>query len=518
MNTFLNPILPGFYPDPSICRVGEDYYLVNSSFEYFPCIPIFHSRDLVHWRQIGHVIARASQLDMTDCDCSGGSWAPTIRHHGGKFYVANTMFAGKRGNFVATADDPAGPWSDPHWIEDAPDIDPSVFFDDDGTCWFAAMQYLPNPKWSGEARIWLQELDLKAMKLVGARHDLWGGALLGALATEGPHIYKVDGWYYLLVAEGGTFHNHAVTIARSRNITGPYEGNARNPILTHRHLGLDYPIVGTGHADMVQTQNGDWWMVCLGMRPYGGYFHNLGRETFLTPVRWEEGWPIVSPGTGRVEFEYPCPSLPTCRWPTTPACDNFDSPKLALQWNFLRTPSAESWSLSDRPGFLRLKLRPQTIMEKVHPSFVGRRQQHRNFTARAAMEFTPKHANECAGVVVLQNTNFMFRLEVTRAPSGDSMVRLIKRKEGTEETLCAQAIGPGRIYMKVEARSQEYSFWVSDAPDAWLPVIEKADGRILSTQVATGFVGAYIGMYASSNSQPGGSVADFDWFEYLPMD
>jgi alpha-N-arabinofuranosidase len=368
-------------------------------------------------------------------------------------------------------------------------------------------------QFKGHTEIWLQELDIDRMRLVGEPRILWDGAVKGAVWAEAPHIYKIQDYYYLMIAEGGTAHHHAVTIARSSEVTGPYEANRGNPILTHRHLGLDYPIVGTGHADLVETQQGEWWMVLLAMRPYGGYFYNLGRETFLAPVRWEDDWPIVSPGTGRIEFSYPVPDLPECRWPTASACDNFDRPVLASQWNFLRTPRDGFWSLSDRPGYLRLRLRPERLSEHVSPSFVGRRQQHMHFTAQTVLEFVPQSVHECAGLALVQNSDFHFCLVLTLG-SG-AVVRLIKRAHGVEEIMAEHPTPVGRLYLKVEARGQGYSFYVASEPGKWVPVAEDVDGRILSTPVAGGFVGAYIAMYASSNGQPSTNSADFDWFEYL---
>ena len=516
--SFRNPILPGFYPDPSICRVGEDYYLINSTFEFFPGLPIHHSRDLVNWRPVGHVLTRPSQLNLDGIRASAGLYAPTIRHHDGTFYVINTLIDGakEKGNFIVTAPGIEGPWSDPNWLNDAPGIDPSLLFDDDGRVWLTGNRLLPEGAYRGQCEIWLQELDLKDMQLSGPKYSLWEGALKRAVWSEGPHLYKINGLYYLMTAEGGTGHDHAVTVARSEKVTGPYEGCPRNPILSHRHLGLDYPIVGTGHADLVDTQNGEWWMVLLAMRPNGGYFYNLGRETFLTPVRWEDGWPIVNPGKGRVEFETPAPSLPEKGWPTLPACDQFEAQTLGLEWNFLRTPREPFWSLSERPGHLRLRLRPQTLAEPVNPSFVGRRQQHINFSARAVMEFTPRTANECAGIVLLQNNDFHFRFIVTLEDS--PVVCLVKREKGEEKILARQPIRAGRVYLKVTAAGQAYSFYIATDYENWQPVAEDVDGRILSTPVAGGFIGAYIGMYASSNGKPGDNFTDWDWFEYAGED
>lgn len=512
--TFRNPILQGCYPDPSICRAGEDYYLVTSTFEYFPGLPIFHSRDLVHWRQIGHVLDRASQLPLQGVRSSGGLYAPTIRYSNGVFYVINTLVDGKTksGNFIVTATDPAGPWSEPFWLDNADGIDPSLFFEEDGKCWYVGTRLKEEGYYRGHTEIYLQELDLERRQLVGQAIFLWDGAVKGVVWAESPHIYKTNGYYYLLIAEGGTAHDHAVTIARSKSITGPYVPNPRNPILTHRHLGLEYPIVGTGHADLVETQNGEWWMVCLAMRPYGGYYYNLGRETFLTPVRWEEDWPIVNPGIGKVEIETPAPNLPEHTWDELPVRDDFDQPSLALHWNSLRTPASDFSTLTERPGYLRLRLRPERLSEETNPSFIGRRQQHMNFHAETALEFTPENDNEFAGLMLTQNHNFHYLFVVTQ--STQPVVRLLRRAHSSEEILAERPITAGTTYLKVEAHEQSYNFYVAESPSKWCALAEDVDGRILSTPVAGGFVGAYIAMVASSNGQPSTNYADFDWFEY----
>lgn len=350
MRTFRNPVLPGFYPDPSAIRVGEDYYLVTSSFEFFPGVPIFHSKDMVNWRQLGHVLDRPSQLNLDQTLPSMGIWAPTIRFHEGIFYMITTYVDNDKNqhNFYVTATDPAGDWSDPVWLEDAPGIDSSLFFDEDGKVYYTGNRVPPEGQdYPKHMDIWLQEIDLGQGKLVGPKHSIWQGALKVAHAQEGPHIYKIGGWYYVLIAEGGTGHTHAITIARSRSVTGPYEGHKANPILTHRHLGRAYPIVNVGHGELIETQHGDWWMFCLASRTSGGYYRNLGRETFLTPVAWENEWPVVNPGKGVLEFESPAPDLPETTWPQLPACDDFEGAELAPVWNFLRTPRGEFWSLSD---------------------------------------------------------------------------------------------------------------------------------------------------------------------------
>ncbi|NTU63391.1 MAG: family 43 glycosylhydrolase, partial [Chloroflexi bacterium] len=367
-------------------------------------------------------------------------------------------------------------------------------------------------RYDGHTEIWMQELDLQTMRLAGEPQVIWDGDSKTAMWSEGPHLYKIDGRYYLLTAEGGTGHHHSVVVARSDAIGGPYVNNPGNPVLTHRHLGWNYPIVGTGHADLVETQNGEWWMVLLAMRPDGGYYHNLGRETFLARVTWEDGWPIVNAGIGQVEFTQQAPDLPEHDWPPVPDRDDFDHTTLAPQWVFLRTPRENFWSLTDRAGYLQLRLRPQRLAERVNPSFVGRRQQHIQFSAQTLMEFTPQSEHECAGLALVQNNDFNFCFVVTR--TDQPVIRLIKRAAGVEEILAEQPIAAGRCYLKVEAYEQAYSFFVATEPEQWRLIAGEVDGRILSTQLAGGFVGAMIALYASSNGQASANTADFDWFEY----
>ena len=523
--TFRNPILSGCYPDPSICRSGDDYYMVTSSFEYYPGVPIFHSKDLVHWRQLGHVLDRPSQLNLDGTPCSKGIYAATIRYHNGIYYMVTTFVEsqeGERRNFYVTAEDPAGPWSDPVWIEGAPGIDSSFFFDDDGRAYVMANRRPPGGQlYPKHMEIWLQEIDLRTGKLIGDRFSLWDGAMKFIHAQEAPHIYKVNGYYYLLIAEGGTGHTHAVTVARSKQVAGPYEGCLSNPILTHRHLGRSAAVTNIGHADLVETQNGEWWLVCLGSRPYGGAYRNLGRETFLAPVVWEDGWPVVNPGKGIVELESPRPNLPEHRWPSQPACDAFESKTLDHRWNFIRTPRGSFWSLSERPGYLRLKLKPETVTGWENPSFIGRRQQHMRFAARTVMEFKPEQEAEAAGIVLLQNNDYHYRFEYAMS-GGKRVMRLIERKGGEERIIARHPVpsvetfgdAPDRIYLLVEADGQCYRFGYAYSAEEWVSLAEQVDGTLLSTDVAGGFVGAYIGLYATSDGRPSLNKADFDWFEY----
>jgi hypothetical protein len=256
--TAANPVLPGFHPDPSICRVGDEFFVVTSTFEYFPGLPVHRSRDLVEWQLVGHAVHREDQLDLSTVAASGGLFAPTIRHHDGRFFVACTLVGGegRQGSFVVTATDPAGPWSDPAWIEDAPGIDPSILFDDDGRAWWCGTRLADPGDWPEQTEVWVRELDLATMSLVGEEHVVWHGAVEGAVWAEGPHLYRRVGEVLLLASEGGTERHHAVSAARGPSPTGPFTGSRANPLLTHRHLGGDSPVANVGHADLVDDFDG----------------------------------------------------------------------------------------------------------------------------------------------------------------------------------------------------------------------------------------------------------------------
>jgi alpha-N-arabinofuranosidase len=330
---FSNPIIPGFAPDPSIVRVGEDFYLINSTFEYFPGIPVYHSTDLINWELISYALHDSSQAELSGLKSSDGIHASTIRHHDGLFYVITTNNVdGNMANFIVTAEDPSGPWSAPYVLEGAPGIDPSLFFDDDGRVWYVGNHMPPDPEFDGQAEIWLQELDLDRMQLKGERHYLWRGCC-GGVWAEGPHIYKKDGYYYLLISEGGTAYEHALAVATSKEITGPYQNNPRNPVLSHRQLSYDTPITGVGHADIVELEDGRWYAVALGWRLVDGRHGILGRETFLVPMTWETEpytwkkekmtWPVFSPATGRVDPRFPVPYAGTTQERSFELIDEF---------------------------------------------------------------------------------------------------------------------------------------------------------------------------------------------------
>lgn len=547
-----NPILSGFYPDPSICRVGDDFYLACSSFSFFPGVPLFHSRDLAHWEPIGYALDRVEQLRTTPDRLSGGTYAPTLRYHDGTFYliVGNTT-TGE--NILVTATDPAGDWSNIHDIKGVGG-DPSLFWDDDGTCWCSY----------NTAGIYHQQLDLETYALVGEPIHLWDGASAGAWSPEASHMYKKDGWYYLMIAEGGTEHYHAVSVARSRNIHGPYSNYRGNPILTHRHLTMHHPICNIGHGDIVDTPNGEWYMVVLGSRIYGGYHKNMGRETFICPVIWENEWPIAAPDTGKVEFAYPASSLPEFPMTGFPDYDDFDDTTLGGQWNYIGTPtnspariadsklyirtveapiwkaekhsgSMEMPDLSDPEVMARIMEEMQRMRENVDPvalGFVGRRQTAICYTAETRLSFDIANDSETAGIVLLQNNFNQIRLEVAlengrkviRAirfkdiiPSpmmGDVMPKLPVVAEQGTELLGVIPCPEGDVVLQLRAKSQSHDLYAGPSQDNLLPVAVNIDGGFLGSETSGGFVGAYVGMFASGNGLDTRNEAGFDYFHY----
>lgn len=517
--TFKNPILTGFYPDPSICRVGEDYYMVTSSFTYFPGIPVFHSRDLVHWKQIGHAIASPDQLDYKNCETSLGLWAPTIRYHNGTFYIINTFVSegreARRDNFIVTAQNPSGPWSIAHFIEHADGIDPSLFFDSDGRMWYTGNYICPKAHYEGHHGIYLCELDTKTFQFKGKRTIIWNGEKSRSKWIEAPHLYFENGWYYLIVAEGGTFTNHSVMMARCRTIDGDYEICPRNPIVTHRHLALNHEISVTGHADIVQTQNGEWWMVLLGIRPYENAHFNLGRETFLIPVVWEsDGWLRVDNDNGVVNQEERLPNLPYYRPVPEFFSDNFEAETLHYRWNSIHPYHKNFFSLTERPGHLRLFLQPETLHEISTPAFLGRRQQHQHFRMQTALDFLPFAENEEAGLALIQDDRYHYTFTIT-TQCNEQIIQVTAVKNQKQTTLAKVSLNfHGRIYLTIAADETGYHFYYGTNDQIMLPVYEEADLTLLSSLTNEGFTGTYLGMYATANGLSTSNYADYDWILY----
>jgi alpha-N-arabinofuranosidase len=523
--TYRNPVIPGFAPDPSITRVGLDYYLVTSTFEYFPGIPVYHSRDLVNWSLIGHALADPRSAGLAQVESSGGVQAPTIRHHAGVFYVVSTSIVdGKAVSFIVTATDAKGPWSAPKVLEDAVGIDPSLFFDDDGRVWYTANWLPPDPQFPGQAEIWLQELDLSRFKLIGQRHFLWRGCCQGEWA-EAPHLFKKDGRYVLLIAEGGTSYEHAVAVAVSKSVTGPYRSSPRNPALTHRHLSYDHPITSVGHADLVELPDGRWYAVVLGTRRLKGEHATLGRETFLVPVTWEterEWWkedkrtfPVFSPASGKVELQDTLPLPSTRQRLATQFHDDFRAPTLHPEWTFRRSHDVPFHSLAARQGVLRMALQPAAVAEKARYSFVGIRQRHLAFTASVRLDFVPAGAEE-AGLLLIQKDTAAFALTRARDAGGKTVLRVSRFGDDGRAVLAEQAVAPGAGLLRVRGDGLNYRFEQSADGRRWLPVGPLMDGTQLSPAVLKGFnyTGVFVGLYASSNGRPSAAHADFSRWRY----
>jgi len=503
--TYKNPVIPGFNPDPSVCRVGEDYYLVTSTFEYFPGVPVYHSKDLVNWEHIGYCLTRKSQLPLDNCRSSGGIYAPTIRYNKGTFYMVTTnVTAG--GNFYVHTKDPAGEWSEPVWVKQG-GIDPTLYFDDDGRNYLVT-----NASVDGKTGIAVSEIDLETGKLLSEIWHVWGGT--GGRYPEAPHIYKINGWYYLMIAEGGTEYGHMETIARSRNIRGPYESNPDNPILTHRGLPGQYiQIQGTGHADLVQAHDDSWWMVFLAFRKTGGDFHHLGRETFLTPVTWNaQGWPVVSPGD-TVGAKVSARTLPLVPFAPSTVRDEFDKERLALCWNFLRNPNSGSWSMKEKPGYLTLRGNSSTLDEPSSPAFVGRRQQHFNCAATAMVDFYPEANGESAGITVLMNEKHHYELCIRKEGTGRVVV-LNYRIGNLRHTAYTEHIPSGGIELRISAEPERYMFSYRSENSGEFIQAGSMESRYLSSEVAGGFTGVYLGMFATGNGIPSKTPANFAWFDY----
>jgi xylan 1,4-beta-xylosidase len=473
--TVQRPVIPGFHPDPSICRVVDTYYLVTSSFEYAPGVPIFQSTDLRSWEQIGNVLDRPSQLDVTSAGPSGGIFAPTLRHHGGRFWMITTNWSDDGGQLLVWADEPAGPWSEPVRIPSAVGIDPDLAWDEDGTCLMTYAGFGPE----GGEGIVQSAIDPRTGKVLTERRWLWSGT--GGKFPEGPHLYRIGDWWYLLIAEGGTERGHSITIARGPSPSGPFESNPDNPILTHR--GTDEPVQNTGHADLVQRSDGTWAIVYHGVRPRGSSpeWHVLGRETFADEVVWQDGWPVLS---GRIE---PVES---------PQREMLTGPQLPPSWVAASRFPSEIATWDD--GAWRVEA----------PAFLGRRQEHRYVRVRARLQvegtgglsirIDPRHAVdlECSGATVRAVWAIGDARHVLgqwHLPSDGELELRVLPSEGHE---FSTARGPDVVVVGI-VEGGEFT------------ELGRVDGRYLSTEVAGGMTGRMVGVVSTN-----GSVL-IQSFEYL---
>ncbi|CAM3222108.1 glycoside hydrolase family 43 protein [Asticcacaulis taihuensis] len=504
-----NPILPGFYPDPSITRAGDDYYLINSSFAYYPGIPVFHSRDLVHWKQIGNAIDRPGMLDFSGLATSRGVFAPAISHHDGLFYIINTC-VDCGGNFVITARDPAGPWSDPVWLNFG-GIDPSIFWDDDGKAWVVWNDSPEGqPLYEGHRAIWIQQFDPAKMQMVGEKHVVVNGGVdisKKPVWIEGPHIYKVDGRYYLMAAEGGTSVNHSEVILSSEKIGGPYVPYAGNPILTQRDLdpARPMPITSAGHADLVQTPNGDWHAIFLAVQPYEGNLYNAGRETFMLPVNWQKdaqgiAWPIILPKGMAIPAAVDLPDLPgQVQEPHyTRYSHHFGysyGGVTPLDWLQIRTPKSDFLTvLNDET--IGLTALPEAIGDvQSHPAFIGLRQKHVNATFSTVVNYQPLKEGDRAGILAVQNDDFyiFYGLAMRNGKTVLEVTRRAGRSDPLDGLVIASQPAPvGPVSLKADIRAGRATFSYGKGTT----IAADVDVTNLSTDKAGGFVGTLIGPYA----------------------
>lgn len=530
MTAARNPVLPGFHPDPSICRVGDEFFVVTSTFEYFPGLPVHRSRDLVSWELVGHAVHREEQLDLSTVAASGGLFAPTIRHHDGRFHVACTLVGGegRQGSFVVTATDPAGPWSEPAWIEHAPGIDPSILFDDDGRAWWCGTRLADPGAWPEQTEVWVRELDLATMSLIGDEHVVWHGAVEGAVWAEGPHLYRDADGVLLLASEGGTERHHAVSAARGASPAGPFTGSRANPLLTHRHLGGDAAVANVGHADLVDDGRGGWWATALATRRLpldGGRADALqGREAWLVPVAFEDGWPVFAPGTGLLadEVDVPWADSPASGPTTGPGArgrtvlDDFDGPAPHRELLTVRTmPAVRRWQLGVRPGHLRLHPVSRGLGEGTPHAFAGFRLEQVRATVATVVEVSDAApAGLLAGLALRLSERRHLTFGVRQAAAG-RVVELVLHVDGEDRLLGRTEAAAGPVALSLEIDGFDAVARIGH--DERRVVVGEAGLAPLSPSEGGGFVGVVAGVFAVDAGAPVGGVgavgaawADFD--------
>jgi xylan 1,4-beta-xylosidase len=516
-----NPILPGFNPDPSIIRVGDNYYIATSTFEWFPGVRIHHSKDLVHWRLLSHALTRTSQIDMTGDPSSGGIFAPCLSYHDGTYYLVYTDVKTRLRpymdchNYLVTTTDISGEWSEPVYLNSS-GFDPSLFHDDEGRKWLSGMMRDYRKGKPGMGGIILQEYLEDEKTLTGEVYHIFTTSGLGN--TEGPHIYKRNGWYYLIVAEGGTGYKHAVTMARSKNITGPYEVHPENPVLT----SADKPgaeLQRAGHADIIETRNGEWYMVHLCGRPLPGTDRCvLGRETAIQKVVWkDDGWLYMEHENNGPLVTVPGPGLPAHPWKSPPERDDFDDDTLRIQYQTLRLPlHKDAYSLTERPGFFRLKGR-SSLCSLHDQSLIARRQEAFRYTAATCLEFEPETFQHMAGLICIYNTENFYYARISCNENREKTIGIEAVNQGNRDYYLEDEIpidGWVRCYLRVDVDYRDLQFSYSRDNENWKKTGPVFDAGKLSDQYAgVGFTGAMVGI-CCQDLERRRKYADFDFFEY----
>ncbi len=532
MPQITNPVLRGFNPDPSIVRVEDDYYIATSTFEWFPGVQIHHSKDLVNWKLITHPLSRKSQLDMKGNSDSGGVWAPCLSYNNGTFYLIYTDVKSHTGgfkdthNYLTTASDIMGPWSEPIYLNSS-GFDPSLFHDDDGRKWLLNMVWDHRKGKNRFGGILLQEYSVEEQRLVGPIKNIFKGTEIRL--TEGPHVYKKDGYYYLMTAEGGTRLKHAVTLARSTSISGPYEVDPTNPILTSFEKP-ELTLQKAGHGSLVQTQTGDWYLAHLCGRPLQPSGNcNLGRETAIQKCEWtEDGWLRIVGGDAGVTVE--APDLPEYRFVPEDQKHDFDSEKLDINFNSLRVPISEEWaSLKTRPGYLRLIGR-ESLNSMHKQSLIARRQQAFRASAETVVEFEPENFQQMAGLVYYYNTKNYYYLHISHDEEVGKSIGIMSNTRGLyDEPLDGRISIEGweQCFLKAELNYSNLQFYYSQDGKEWIKIGPILDASTISDEHAEividgfyldqGFTGAFIGMCVQDLSGQK-KYADFDYFVYKEIE
>lgn len=520
MKTIQNPVLTGFNADPCIIRVDDDYYVATSTFDWYPGVQISHSRDLEHWRVVSRPLSRYSQLDLRGNPNSGGIWAPALTYHDGLFYLIYTNVRRWAGsykdahNYLVTAPSIEGPWSEPIYMNSS-GFDPSLFHDDDGRKWFVNMIWDHRPLHNSFGGILLQEYSPSEKRLVGPIKNIFKGTELALV--EAPHIYKIDGWYYLITAEGGTFNTHAQTVARSRQVDGPYEVMPGNPLITSAH-DPSLRLQSAGHGSFVQHKDGSWAFAHLCRRPLPNGRSILGRETAIQNIEWVDGWPRLASGGNEPLDSFEAPDLPAHPFPAQPERNDFDADSLPIEWQAPRVPIDDSMaSLTARRGFLRLYGR-ESIVSNFEQSLVARRQDHFHVVASTCVEFEPDTFQQMAGLVAFYNTDSFYYLYISRAAHSEKCLGLMRCERG-EVTYPIEKEYPldghDRVYLRLEIEYSRIRFSYSLDGENWTAAGWEHDASILSDEhvVPCGFTGNFVGV-ACQDISGTRKHADFDWFEY----
>ncbi|MDG3582306.1 glycoside hydrolase family 43 protein [Galbibacter pacificus] len=510
---FYNPILPGWYSDPSICSNGEDYFLVTSTFSYYPGVPIFHSKDLVNWKQIGHVLDRPEQLPLDGQRITEGIFAPAISYnpHNKTYYMITTNI--KKGNFFVKTKDPFKGWSDPVWLPEVQGIDPSFFFDDDGKA-YVVNNDAPDggSQYEGHRAIRIQEFDVKTETMKGPRKMIVNGGVdlsEKPIWIEGPHVYKINGSYYLMCAEGGTSVNHREVIFKSESVLGPYKPWNKNPILTQKHLDPNrpLPITCAGHADLIQKKDSSWWAVFLACRPIDNDFENLGRETFLMPVQWDEsGFPYMTRENETIPRIIKMPGSIRAKKTTYgnfSITDDFTDSLLPKEWVTIRGDGKNLYSLKDIPGYLALSCADVNTVELKTPAFVSRRLQHHKFEAETTVYFEPSGLHEAAGILLMKDETHQYAFTLTGNEKSPKILVEKITKDG-REILTEKNLETGEklFHLKVISNGLNFEFQYASNTSEWKTLKTGVDARYLSTANSYGFTGTNIGVYATKKRVP----------------